>query len=123
MKSFQFEVGDTPVNLAGTLNWNTNGSLGQLGVIDGFNAGGTETCNSNGYDDVGRLTEFDCGSSNWGQQFAYDQYDNLSKTVLSGRTGTTWSPGYSQTTNHYSSPSNCCDSNGNVKADGNEVYG
>jgi hypothetical protein len=130
MKSFQFEVGNTPVNLVGTLNWNTNGSLGQLGVIDGFNAGGTETCNSNsmgelgsGYDDLGRLTEFDCGSGNWGQQFAYDQYDNLTKTVLSGRTGTTWSPGYSQTTNHYSSPSNCCDSNGNVKADGNEVYG
>jgi RHS repeat-associated protein len=128
MQTFEFEVGDTPANLTGTLSWNANGSLGQLGVIDGFNADGTETCYSNssgslgyGYDDLERLIEFDCGSGNWGQQFAYDQYDNLTKTVLSGRTGTTWNPGYSATTNHCDSP--CIyDSNGDVTADGNDVY-
>jgi YD repeat-containing protein len=128
INKFVFTVGSN--NLTGNLNWNANGTLGSLAITDGFNSGGSETCYSNssgslgyGYDDLARLVEFDCGSGKWGQEFAYDQYDNLTKTVLSGRTGTTWNPGYSQTTNQYSSPSNCCDSNGNVKTDGNDVYG
>ena len=97
-------------------------------ITDGFNSGGSETCYSNasgsvgaGYDDVGRLVEFDCGSGNWGQQFAYDQFDNLTKTVLSGRTGTTWNPTYN-TSNQCPSPCTY-DSDGNMTADGNEVYG
>jgi RHS repeat-associated protein len=129
MKTFEFEVGNSPVNLTGTLSWNANGSLGQVAITDGFNAGGTETCYSNssgslgsGYDDLERLIEFDCGSGNWGQEFSYDQYDNLTKTVLSGRTGTTWNPGYSPTSNHCDSPCTY-DSNGDVTADGNDVYG
>jgi hypothetical protein len=128
MKTFEFEVGNTPANLTGTLSWNPNGTLGQLAVTDGFNADGTETCYSNssgslgyGYDDLERLIEFDCGSGHWGQEFTYDQYDNLSKTVISGRTGTTWNPGYSATTNHCTG---CAyDSNGDVTGDGNDVYG
>jgi hypothetical protein len=129
MKTFEFEVGDTPANLTGTLGWNTNGPLGQLALADGFNAEGTGTCYSNssgslgsGYDDLERLIEFDCGSGNWGQEFSYDQYDNLSKSVISGRTGTTWNPGYSATTNHCDSPCTY-DSNGDVTGDGNDVYG
>ena len=126
MTEFVFTVGGN--NLTGTLNWNPNGTLGYLSVIDGFNSGGSETCYSNssgslghGYDDLGRLVEFDCGSGNWGQQFAYDQYDNLTKTVLSGRSGTTWNPGYSSTTNRCTG---CTyDSNGDVTGDGNYVYG
>jgi RHS repeat-associated protein len=105
-----------------------NGSLGQLAIADGFYATGSGTCYSNssgslgyGYDDLERLIEFDCGSGNWGQEFSYDQYDNLSKAVLSGRTGTTWNPGYSSTTNHCNGCS--YDSNGDVTADGNDVYG
>jgi RHS repeat-associated protein len=128
VKQFVFTVGDTPASLTGVLGWNPNGSLGQLTVTDGFNAGGIETCYSNssgsvgaGYDDLERLIEFDCGSGNWGQEFTYDEYDNLSKSVISGRTGTTWSPGYSATTNHCNS---CTyDSNGDVTGDGNDVYG
>lgn len=126
---FVFTVGSN--NLTGTLNWNPNGTLGSLTIADGFNSGGSETCYSNasgslgyGYDDLARLVEFDCGSGNWGQQFAYDQYDNLTKTVLSGRTGTTWNPGYSTSpsNNHCDSPCTY-DSNGDVTADGNDVYG
>jgi len=126
MKKFVFTVGSTPANLTGNLTWNPNGSLAEVATTDGFNSGNSYNCYSNssgslgyGYDDWGRLNEFDCGSGNWGQQFSYDIYDNLSKTVLSGRTGTTWSPGY---------PSNnqctgCTyDSNGDVLGDGNNVY-
>jgi hypothetical protein len=126
MTKFVFTVGSN--NLTGNLYWNANNTLGYLTVTDGFNSGGSETCYSNasgsvgaGYDDLGRLVEFDCGSGNWGQQFAYDQFDNLTKTVLSGRTGTTWNPTYN-TSNQCPSPCTY-DSDGNMTADGNDVYG
>jgi len=129
MKTFEFEVGNTPKNITGTLTWNTNGTLAEVQIVDGFYSGGTETCYSNssalplhyGYDDWGRLVEFDCGTGKWGQQYSYDVYDNLAKTVISGRTGTTWNPGYSPTTNGC----NGCtyDSNGDVTGDGSAVYG
>jgi RHS repeat-associated protein len=129
MKQFVFTVGNAPStgSLTGTLAWNPNGSLGQYQIVDGFNAAGSETCYSNssgslgyGYDDLDRLIEFDCGSS-WGQEYSYDQYDNLTKTILPGHTGTTWNPGYSATTNHCTGCS--YDSNGDVTGDGNDVYG
>jgi len=128
MKTFEFEVGNTPANITGTLTWNINGTLGELQITDGFNSGGTETCYSNsssalgyGYDDWGRLVEFDCGSGNWGQQFSYDQYDNLTKTVISGRSGTTWNPGYNSN-NQVTGAS--YDADGNMTNDGvANVYG
>jgi len=128
MKTFEFEVGNTPKNLTGTPTWNTNGTLAEVQIVDGFNSGGSQTCYSNsssalgyGYDDWGRLVEFDCGSGNWGQQFSYDTYDNLTTSVISGRTGTSWNPGYSTTNNHC----NGCayDANGDVTGDGSSVYG
>jgi RHS repeat-associated protein len=122
MNSFEFQVGGS--NLTGTPYWNPNGTLSYLQIVDGFNSGGSETCYSNssgavgqGYDDWGRLVEFDCGSGNWGQQFSFDQYDNLTKSVISGRSGGTWNPGYSSTTNQVNGAS--YDSNGNMTNDGN----
>ena len=129
MTQFLFTVGNTPKSLTGKLNWNTNGTLNNLAITDGFNAGGTQTCNFNstlpggmGYDDWDRLLGVDCGSGQWGQTFSYDIYDNLGKSAsFSGRIGTTWLPGYSATTNHC----NGCtyDADGNVTGDGNNVYG
>jgi RHS repeat-associated protein len=123
MTQYVFTVGNTPKTLKGVLNWNANGTLGSLTSTDGFNAGGSLTCLSNssgvlgyGYDDWGRLNEFDCGSGNWGQQYAYDTNDNLTKTVLSGRTGTSWNPGYSSSTNQCTGCS--FDSDGDTTADG-----
>jgi RHS repeat-associated protein len=123
INQYVFSVGNTPTTLKGVLTWNPNGSLASLATTDGFDSGGSMTCNSNsagslgyGYDDWGRLNEFDCGSGKWGQQYSYDVYDNLTKTVLSGRTGTTWSPGYSPTTNQCLG---CTfDSDGNTTSDG-----
>jgi len=127
MKTFEFEVGSS--NLTGTLSWNANGTLGQLQIADGFNSSGSEFCYSNsssalgyGYDDLGRLVEFDCSSGNWGQQFSYDQYDNLTKAVIPGRSGSTWNPGYGSTNNRINGAS--YDSNGNITNDGgSNVYG
>jgi hypothetical protein len=72
-------------------------------------------CPQPGYDDWNRLLYDDCGSGNWGQSFSYDIYDNLTKAVISGRTGVTWNPGYSSTTNQVTG--NTYDSNGNTTVD------
>jgi len=129
MKTFTFQVGTTPKTMVGTLNWNTNGTLNNLAIVDGFNSGGTQTCNFNstlpggkGYDDWARLLGVDCGSGQWGQTFSYDNYDNLSKLAsITGRIGTTWTPVYNTSNNHC----NGCtyDTNGDVTGDGNNVYG
>jgi RHS repeat-associated protein len=84
MNTYTFTVGSTPKSVAGTLTWSANGSLRQLAITDGFNSGGTETCNFGtstvmGYDDIGRLLSANCGSV-WGQTFSYDQFGNISKT-------------------------------------------
>jgi YD repeat-containing protein len=127
MTQYVFTVGSS--SMTGNLAWNPNGTVKQLAITDGFNSGGTQTCNFNptvapatGYDDLGRLVGVDCGSGQWGQTFSYDIYDNLGKSAsFSGRIGTTWLPGYSATTNHC----NGCtyDADGNVTGDGNNVYG
>lgn len=130
MTQFVFTVGSQ--NMTGNLNWNSNSTLKQLGITDGFNAGGTQTCNYL-YDDLARLGvppnsppppanpttySVDCGSTQLRQVFSYDQYGNLTQT---GNPGTTWNPGYSAGSNHCST---CTyDADGNVKGDGNDVYG
>ncbi len=115
VKQYVFSVGNTPTTLKGVLSWNANGTLGSLVTTDGFDSGGSLTC-ADSYDDWARLTTFDCGLNNWGQQFSYDIYDNLTKTVLPQRTGTTWTPGYSSTTNQCTG---CTfDSDGNTTSDG-----
>ena len=126
MTRFVFTVGAT--NMTGNLNWNPNGTLDQLAITDGFNAGGTQTCNYNsqnaantGYDDLRRLIGFDCGTGQWGQTFSFDPFGNLTKTKMSSRNGTTWNPGYSTTNNECNGCS--YDADGNVKGDGNNVYG
>jgi YD repeat-containing protein len=132
IKQFVFTVGNTPESLTGVLGWNANGTLGQLAITDGFNSGGTQTC-SYLYDDLGRIGvppnsppapanpttySVNCGSSQWRQVFSYDQYGNLTKT---GNPGTSWTPGYSASTNH------CLictyDANGNVTGDTINNYG
>ncbi len=129
MTQYDFSIGSTPVTDVGNLTWNADRTLSKLAITDGFNSGGTQTCNFNpmagtgtGYDDWGRLIGVDCGSGGWGQTFSYDNYDNMNKAVMSGRTGGTWTGSYSSTTNHYSGFGSY-DSNGNVTSDGNATYG
>lgn len=125
MKTFEFVVGNTPSNLTGTLTWNPNGTLNKLAIADGFNSGGTQTCYFNpssgsgmGYDDWGRLLNDDCGSGGWGQTFSYDQYNNLTKAVISGRSGITFNPGYNSANNQFASGFGASyDSNGNLTND------
>jgi hypothetical protein len=115
-------------NYTGDLTWNSNQTLRKLVTTDGFNSGGTQTCYFNpsdavstGYNDFEQLVGFDCGGTNWGQTFSYDAFENMTKAFITGRTGTSWNPGYSATTNHYNIGT--YDSNGNVTGDGNFTYG
>ena len=123
MTAWAFTVGATTESA--TLTWNANRSLKTLAITDGFHSGGTQTCHFNptdstgtGYDDVGRLVGMDCGTL-WHQTFAYDQYDNFSKTSISGATN--WNPTYSATTNHMGNGATY-DSDGQVTYDTNNSY-
>jgi RHS repeat-associated protein len=64
----------------------------------------------------------DCGSSHWGQDFAYDQYDNLTQTTIPSRPGSTWNPGYNSSNNYVMGAT--YDASGNMTNDGGlNVYG
>jgi hypothetical protein len=63
--------------VAGTLTWNANGTLQQLGITDPFNSSNQQTC-SYAYDDLARLASANCGSI-WSQTFSFDPLSNLSK--------------------------------------------
>ena len=126
MTQYQYKVNG--VNYTGALTWNPNGTLRKLATTDGFNAAGTQTCYFNpsdapstGYDDFDQLVGFDCGGTNWGQTFSYDTFDNITKSKMTGRTGTSWNPGYNLSNNHYNVGS--YDANGDVTSDGNFNYG
>ena len=115
--------------MIGALTWNANSTLRQLGVTDGFNSGGTQVCkygdpvnNIPGYDDLGRLIKVDCGASFWQQNFSYDAFGNLTKSVPTGGTGVAWNPGYNPANNHYTLNGTSYDSAGNLLADTFHTY-
>jgi YD repeat-containing protein len=87
VNTYTFSVnGQTDV---GTLTWNTNGTLGMLAIVDGITGSNdTQTCNYS-YDDLQRLSSTGCGTL-WGQNFTYDAFGNISKTVPSGDSGITF---------------------------------
>jgi RHS repeat-associated protein len=127
MTNWTFQAGSTSSE-TGTLTWNPNGTLNKVAIVDGFNSGGSQTCHFNpsdapgtGYDDLGRLVGIDCGSGGWGQTFSYDEYDNLTKAVISGRIGVTWNPMYNPANNHYLSGANY-DNSGNLTYDTIHLY-
>ena len=129
VSQYDFSLGATPKHFTGSPVWNANGTLKSLTVVDGINAGAdSEVCtygNSSGvgYDEFVRLLGVQCWNGStavWGQDFTYDQYDNLSKAVPSGQTGIMWAPTYNSTNNRYSAAT--YDSNGNALTDSFNTY-
>lgn len=119
MTGWTFDVGTKNENAS--VSWNANGTLRQVAITDGFNSGGTETCNFGtssvmGYDDLGRILSANCGSA-WSQTFSYDQYGNITKSG-----SLTWNPGYSSTTNQYTLAGTAYDSAGNLASDSFNTY-
>jgi hypothetical protein len=67
----------------------------QLKVADQLNTGDSQTCNYL-YDDLSRLSRANCGTP-WGQNFTYDAFGNIQKTIISGSTGIAFTPTYGAT--------------------------
>jgi RHS repeat-associated protein len=118
-----------PLSNTGVLKWNADGTLSQLAITDGFNSGGTHTCNYGnpassvpGYDDLGRLIKVDCGASLWQQNFSYDAFGNVSKTVPAGGTGISWLPGYNAANNRYTLSGTAYDASGRLLNDTFHTY-
>lgn len=116
MKTYAFTIGSTPKTITGTYGWNQNGTIQNVAITDPFYATDQQTCNYL-YDDLSRLSSVDCGATVWQQNFAYDAYGNITKSVPSGGTGITWNPGYSAATNQYTLGGTTYDSDGNLTYD------
>jgi YD repeat-containing protein len=114
MTSYQFNVGSPAKSVAGTLTWNTNGTLNELAITDAFNSNNQQTC-SYSYDALARLSGANCGSI-WSQTFTADAFGNLTKS------GTiSFQPTYSASTNQVTKVGNVTpgyDANGNLTSDG-----
>jgi YD repeat-containing protein len=104
---------------SGAPAWNANGSLQQLVITDPFNSSYSQTCTYSA-DDLSRIASVNCtsGSTNvWAQNFTYDAFGNITKTVPTNGTGISWIPGYNASTNRYTLGGTSYDADGNVLND------
>ena len=93
-------AGTTTVQ-TGRLTWNNNGTLGQLQINDNPDPANAQTC-TYAYDDLARIMSVRCGVGGWGQDFSYDAFGNITKTVPQGYTGVAFTPHYNSN-NHVAS--------------------
>lgn len=108
---------------AGTLTWNSNGTLAQLAISDQITGtGDSQTCTYS-YDDLQRVAGASCGTP-WSQTFTYDAFGNI---IKSG--SLSFGPNYvfsnSATTNQFSSITGVTvryDANGNLLTDNLNTY-
>lgn len=117
----------------GQTNWNANWSLASLQITDNVQGtNDTQMCNYT-HDDLARIASVNCknGSTNlWNQNFTYDAFGNISKTVPGGGTGITFpgytpSQAYSPSTNWLTTASGCSpayDNNGQMTYDCTHNY-
>jgi RHS repeat-associated protein len=117
MTQYKFSVNGQSV--IGNLTWNPIGTLASLAITDPFNSADAQTCNYS-HDDLARIASVNCGAAKWQQNFSYDSFGNITKTVPTGGTGYSFQPTYSTTTNRMtliggSTPS--YDASGNVLND------
>ncbi len=119
MTKYTFNVGSN--SDVGQTTWNPNGSLKTLQITDTVTStADTQTCNYS-HDDLSRIASVNCvnGATNrWNQNFAYDAFGNISKTVPTGGTGITYpgyppSQAYSSSTNWLQTASGCTPTNDN----------
>jgi RHS repeat-associated protein len=123
MTKYQFNVNGQAY--VGALTWNPNGSLGSQVITDPFNSADAQTC-SYSHDDLARIASVNCGASTWQQNFTYDTFGNITKTVPVGGTGNSFQPTYSATTNRMTSLPGFTptyDADGNVTSDSLHTYG
>ncbi len=102
--SFTYTVKPTSSTLtvAGNLTWNANGSLAQMTYNDSSDTTKNQNC-AYSADDLSRISSVNCGNATWAQNFSYDAFGNINKTVPSNATGGSYTAAYSPITNHVSS--------------------
>ncbi len=131
LKTYTYSVGSSPQTDIGNLTWNPNGSLQQLIITDQLNPADSLTCTYT-HDDLGRVASANCGASTWSQTFSYDSFGNITKTVPTGATGTSFLPSYDYTNNtnritsspfSYTSANDPNAKTGNMTADNSHTYG
>ena len=116
MAQYKFTIGSTPQDLKGDFVWNPNGSLASLTISDPFNLGNNQTCNYT-HDDLGRIKKVDCGTI-WTQNFTFDAFGNINKSVPVGSSGINFLPTYNTSNNRIATvpgaPNPGYDNNGNL---------
>jgi len=115
---YQFNINGQ--SYVGAPTWNANGTLSSLSITDPFNSTDTQNC-SYSHDDLARIASVNCGASKWQQNFTYDAFGNITKTVPTGGTGNSFQPTYSETTNRMTNIAGFTptyDANGNTLNDG-----
>lgn len=125
MTKYVFKMGTGPSTVTGNLTWNLNGTLETLAITDQINSNNTQTCN-NTYDSLGRVASTNClnGSTNvWNQDFAYDPFGNITKTIPTGGTGTAFQPTYNTNNHMTSTPFTYNGNAGDLTADNSHSYG
>src|SRR5579859_2490449 len=120
LTKYTFSVGSPAQTDVGQLTWNANGSLQQLQITDGISgAQDTQTCTYT-HDDLGRIASVNCGSSIWQQNFGYDPFGNITKTVPQGSMGMSFPStpnAYNTATNKINLTGYSYDNNGNLLTD------
>jgi RHS repeat-associated protein len=106
MTGWQSAAGST--TQTGALTWNTNGTVQQLAVS------GQPPC-SYTYDDLARLSSANCGTT-WTQNFGYDAFGNITKTVPTGSSGASFAAIYGSG-NHVTNFGESYDAMGNTTKD------
>jgi RHS repeat-associated protein len=99
--------------------WNKNGTVASNTIVDPNNTANSQTC-SYTHDSLGQLASVNCGASVWQQNFTYDVFGNISKSVPSGGTGRSWNPGYLPNNQVIGSS---YDSNGNMLGNALQTFG
>jgi hypothetical protein len=120
--SGEFELGTQQP--AGRDHLRTGPQLTISKTTNRINAADAQTCNYT-YDDLTRIKSVDCGASKWQQNFSYDAFGNITKTVPTGGTGISFTPGYAPTTNRFTSVPGgtpTYDANGNLTNDFSHSY-
>jgi RHS repeat-associated protein len=119
LAKYQFNVGSN--SDIGVLTWNANSSLKTLAIADTVpSTTDTQTCNYT-HDDLARVASANCGSA-WNETFSYDAFGNITKNAT---VGTSFTPGYSPTTNQFTSLPGITptyDTDGRLTYDGTHNY-
>jgi RHS repeat-associated protein len=107
----------SPYSVVTQLTWNANSSLQQMAYTDGNDPTKNQTC-SYSADDLSRIASVSCGTSTWAQNFSYDPFGNINKSVPGSYGGTAYAAAYSTVTNQVNlgiTPAPTYDGNGNQK--------